>query len=82
MLAVKRTEGNLSFGEAMSLRYHLFHCGVCRNFVKQSGFIGAAIKKAYSEMQEKPPFILDDKRRDLIRGQMASEATGKKSDFL
>jgi len=44
-LASRRMDGNLSFGERVSLRVHLAICEGCANFSRQVAFLRRAVER-------------------------------------
>jgi len=71
-LALKREERKLSIMESIRLSYHLFYCGPCRKFIKQSRLINRIGKELAQTIFNRPRFPLSEERKQSIQQQIDS----------
>jgi hypothetical protein len=64
-LIEKKSVGSISFRETIELRIHLFGCGFCRLFSKQSHVINEMVKELFRSSEEPSARLDDDFKKEL-----------------
>jgi hypothetical protein len=64
-LIEKKSVDKISFREAIELRIHLFGCGFCRLFSKQSHVINEMVKELFRSSEEPANRLDDDFKKEL-----------------
>lgn len=71
-LAVKKEEGRLTSREKTKLFFHLFICGICRRFVKQSRRLQKLGQSCHEKMHDHPaPFTLAPETQARMQEEIA-----------
>jgi len=64
-LIEKKSVGSISFRETIELRIHLFGCGFCRLFSKQSHVINEMVKELFRSSEVPAARLEDDFKKEL-----------------
>jgi hypothetical protein len=72
MLIEKKAMGKLSFREVIELRIHLYGCGFCRLYDKQSAVINDMVQELFKSSM-KPEIRLDDNFKRQLQNRIEAE---------
>jgi hypothetical protein len=64
-LIEKKSVKRLSLRESIELRIHLYGCGFCRLFSKQSQVINEMVKELFKSSMHRPIRLDDDYKKEL-----------------
>jgi hypothetical protein len=64
-LIEKKSAGKITFRESIELRIHLYGCGFCRLFSKQSKMINEMVKELFRSSMQSNPKLDDNFKKEL-----------------
>ena len=64
-LIEKKSVGKITFRESIELRIHLYGCGFCRLFSKQSKMINEMVKELFHGSMQANPKLDDNFKKEL-----------------
>jgi hypothetical protein len=69
LLSLKDKEEKITFKEKFEMKFHIFFCKCCKNFIKQSPMIDESMKAYLKDIYIKPPVKASEEFKARLKQQ-------------